>query len=73
MNNEDYVIAQMFDYDFEHETDDEAWPDERLGDDGCIGDTCLNPHFEHARVECFTAEMAEEWDRQARDDGDPLP
>lgn len=36
----------------------------------CIGDACCNPHVIHTRDECFTAEQAEAYQREAEERSD---
>lgn len=41
--------------------DDDYFGDD---DDGCIGADCCCPHLFHSRNECFTAEMAEAYEKE---------
>lgn len=56
-DSEDYRPA---DYDIgEYRGDDDGW--------GCeFGDRCLMPSYNHRRDECYTVEMAEEWEGENR-------
>lgn len=59
----------LIDGNWEDDIDDDLDPDWDDDDEWVceFGERCLVPHFIHLRSECYTVEMAEQWERDFRE------